>query len=174
MEMNVFAALLIGAVSLGQAGDAKSAEADQAYNSAIATYEHLATAIIEIEATEDRMVETFLRHYHQEAQRHLKMAESDTKENHFEAAAAQITNIANEGDKKVQAIRQRLAQAGHTHNTDESTKEDYMFIDSKEKKALVDLAKKVGQLKKGDNAGAAAKDLKSLFDKAIASEKGKR
>ena len=39
---------------------------------------------------------------------------------------------------------------------------------------VVDLAKKVGQLKKGDNAAAASKDLKTLFDKAIASEKGKR
>ena len=46
--------------------------------------------------------------------------------------------------------------------------------EGKKKKALVELAKKVGQLKKGDNAAAAAKDLKTLFDKAIASEKGKR
>jgi hypothetical protein len=170
--MNAFAALVMGAVALGQAGDAKSPQS--AYDTAVITYEHLATAIIEIENTEDRMVETFLRHYHDEAQKHLKEAASDSKQNHFEAAAEQITNIANEGDKRVQSVRQRLAQAGHTHNTDESTKEDYMFIDSKEKKSLIDLAKKVGQLKKGDNAAAAGKDLKSLFDKAIAREKGKR
>ena len=169
--MNVFAALVMGAVSLGQAGEAKPAAS--AYDTQVATYESLAGAIIEIEAAEDRLVESLLRHYHDEAQRHLKMAGGDSKENHFEAAAAQITNVANEGDKRVQAIRQRLAQAGHTHNTDESTKEDYMFIDSKEKKQLVDLAKKVGQLKKGDNAAAAGKDLKAIFDKAIVAEKRK-
>jgi hypothetical protein len=166
--MNVFAAVVMGAFALGQGGDGSTA-----YDAQVATYESLAGAIIELEDAEDGLVKSLLRHYHEEAQRHLKMAGSDSKENHFEAAAEQITNIANEGDKKVQAIRQRLAQAGHTHNTDESTKEDYMFIDSKEKKQLVDLAKKVGQLKKGDNAAAAGKDLRAIFDKAIAEEKGK-
>ena len=65
---------------------------------------------------------------------------------HLEAAATEITNIANEGDKRIQAVRQRLTKAGHTHNTDEDTKDDYMFIDSKEKKELLDLGRKVARL----------------------------
>ena len=69
-----------------------------------------------------------------------------------------IADIANEGDKRIQAVRQRLSKAGHTHNTDADTKEDYMFVNSKEKKALLDLAKRVGQM--GD--GASADDIKAV------------
>ena len=39
---------------------------------AAVTYEHLATAIIEIEATEDNLVKSILIGYHQAAQRHLR------------------------------------------------------------------------------------------------------
>jgi hypothetical protein len=75
-----------------------------------------------------------------------RRAEAKDRRTHLEAAAAQIANIANEGDKPIQAIRQRLAKAGHTHNSDADTKEDYMFIDSKEKKLLLDLSRRAGQV----------------------------
>jgi hypothetical protein len=89
---------------------------------------------------------------------------------HLETAAANIANIANEGDKRVQAVRQRLSEAGHYHQKDTETAEDFMYINSKEKKALFDLAKKVGQL--GNNAAAgevkkASDELRSVFSKAI-------
>ena len=64
---------------------------------------------------------------------------------HLEAAAAEVANIANEGDKRIQAIRQRLAKAGHTHNTDVETKADYMFVTNREKKGLLDLAGRIGR-----------------------------
>jgi hypothetical protein len=142
---------------------------------AAVTYEHLATAIIEIEATEDNLVKSILIGYHQAANRHLRQATSDAdrKQAHLEEAATEITNIANEGDKRIQAVRQRLKKAGHTHNTDEVTKEDFMFIDSKEKKQLLDLGQKVARL----GAGASADDIRGvhdelneLFTKAIAEQ----
>jgi hypothetical protein len=73
----------------------------------------------------------------------------------------------------VQAIRQRLAKAGHTHLSDVDTKEDYLFVNSKEKKALLDAAKGIVQL--GDKAtaeqvAAAAKKLDGLFQAAIMPE----
>src|SRR5690242_8659182 len=76
---------------------------------AAATYEHLATAIIEIEATEDELVKSILVGYHTAAQGHLKAAATDSQNRaaHLEAAANEISNIANEGDKRIQAIRQR-------------------------------------------------------------------
>lgn len=115
---------------------------------AASTYEHLATAIIEIEATEDELVKSILIGYNSAAQGHLKAAVRDAqgRHGHLESAAAEIANIANEGDKRIQAIRQRLAKAGHTHNTDVETKEDYMFITNKEKKGLLELAGKIGRL----------------------------
>ncbi len=144
---------------------------DSAAQVAASTYEHLATAIIEIEATEDALVKSILIGYHAAAQGHLKAAARDAqgRVGHLEAAAAEVTNIANEGDKRIQAVRQRLAKAGHTHNTDVETKADYMFITNRERKGLVELAGKIGR------AGAA--DLESLgeelsrqFHAAIADE----
>src|SRR5262245_27480077 len=88
--------------------------------SAAATYENLATAIIAVEPTEDELVKSILLGYHAAAVGHLRAAASDAanREAHLEAAAAMIAAIANEGDKRIQAVRQRLAKAGHTHNTD--------------------------------------------------------
>jgi hypothetical protein len=143
--------------------------------SAAATYESLATAIIAIEATEDELVKSILLGYHAAAQGHLRMAIRDEKgrRGHLEAAAAEIANIANEGDKRIQAVRQRLAKAGHTHNTDVETKEDYLFVNSKEKTKLLALAKRTGNL--GEDAKAedirdVEEDLSKLIDSALAEE----
>ena len=139
--------------------------------SAAATYEHLATAIIAIEATEDELVKSILLGYHAAAQGHLRAAAADAagRTRHLEAAATSIADIANEGDKRIQAVRQRLAKAGHTHNTDAVTKEDYLFVNSKEKKELLALAKRVGQLGAGD-VRPAQDELSALIDKVIAPE----
>jgi hypothetical protein len=148
---------------------------DSAGAAASATYEHLATAIIAIEATEDQLVKSILIGYHAAAEHHLRAAVRDAqgRVGHLEAAAAEVTNIANEGDKSIQAIRQRLAKAGHTHNTDVETKSDYMFVTNKERKNLLDLASKIGRA----GAGADAADLENLnrdlsrvFQAAIAPE----
>ena len=153
---------------------AKSA-ADTMDQSAAATYEHLATAIIAIEATEDELVKSILLGYSAAAHGHLKAAVADEagRRAHLEAAATLIADIANEGDKRIQAVRQRLSKAGHTHNTDADTKEDYMLVSSKEKKTLVELAKRVGQMgesAKADEIKTVAGELSALFDKAIAPE----
>lgn len=136
---------------------------------AASTYEHLATAIIAIEKTEDELVKSILIGYETAARMHLRAANGADARKHFEAAANDIVNIANEGDKRIQAIRQRLAQAGHTHNTDADTKEDYMFINNKEKKQLLALAQKVATANPEDAASLAA-NLAELFTKAIAAE----
>jgi len=142
---------------------------------AAATYENLANAIIAIEATENELVKSILLGYQAAAHGHLHAAIADEKNRraHLEEAAADIANIANEGDKRIQAIRQRLAKAGHTHNSDATTKEDYMFIDSKEKKAFLELARRVSQLNadaKPEQIRAVHDDLRAIFDKAIAAE----
>ena len=142
---------------------------------AAATYEHLATAIIAIEATENELVKSILLGYNAAAQARLKTAIADQpgRRVHLEAAAALIADIANEGDKRIQAVRQRLSKAGHTHNTDADTKEDYMFVNSKEKKSLLELAKRVGQMgasSDADDIKAVEAELANVFDKAIAAE----
>ncbi|MHC4108539.1 MAG: hypothetical protein ACYSTY_10685 [Planctomycetota bacterium] len=147
-----------------------------ALDPAVTTYEHLATAIIEIRATEDGLVHGILLHYEAAARKHLDAAlktRGSDRASRLESAAAQITNIANEGDKPVQAIRQRLLKAGHHHHTDAETQEDYMFVDSSEKKELLELARSVSKLgRQGSDAEirSALRDLTSLFDRVVAAE----
>src|SRR5438045_3476188 len=83
------------------------------------TYEHLATAIIETRKTEDGLVKGIVMHSAGAADAALGMASranGGDKKNALERAAEEITNAANEGDKPVQAVRQRLSKAGHTHH----------------------------------------------------------
>ncbi|WZO99283.1 hypothetical protein EP7_000882 [Isosphaeraceae bacterium EP7] len=161
---NLATSILIGAGLVGYQASKPQApaghHAEGASQAAADTYEHLATAIIAIEATEDELVKSILIGYETAAQGHLAAATRDAqgRVGHLESAAAEITNIANEGDKKIQAIRQRLAKAGHTHNTDAETKGDYLFVTNREKKGLLDLASKVGR------AGADTGEIKTLGD----------
>lgn len=143
-------------------------------DAAVESYERLATVIIEVRRTEDSVVKTILVHHYQEAQEHLKHAQAGRDVlKHLEAAATEISYVANEGDKRVQAIRQRLAKAGHTHVTDVDTKEDYLFVNSKEKKSLLAAAKSIAQLgdkASSDQVAVAAKNLTDVFQRTIAPE----
>jgi hypothetical protein len=146
-----------------------------ATETAAQTYEHLAEAIIAIEKTEDDLVKSILIGHFTSAEARLRMAmrEGETRRPALERAAEEIANIANEGDKRIQAVRQRLLKAGHTHNTDVETKEDYMFINGKEKKALLALAQRVGAMKDdvaADDLRAAARELAETFQKAMQPE----
>jgi len=138
---------------------------------AASTYEHLATAIIEIEATEDELVKSVLIGYYTAAQLHLKAAgrEAEGRAGHLEAAAAEVSNIANEGDKRIQAVRQRLAKAGHTHNTDVETKADYMFVTNRERKQLLDLASRIARAGENELENVST-DLARMFQTVIAPE----
>jgi hypothetical protein len=57
----------------------KAAQTPSAGEVAASTYEHLATAIIEIETTEDELVKSILIGYHTAAQNHLKAAIRDAQ-----------------------------------------------------------------------------------------------
>jgi len=62
----------------------------------------------------------------------------------------------------------------HTHNTDDVTKEDFMFIDSK-KKQLLDLGQKVarpGASASADDIRAVHNELTQIVEKAIAGGRG--
>ena len=151
--------------------DLKSAKENTAQ-----TYEHLATSIIELRKTEDGLVKGIIMHNAGAAQAALGRAarsEGADKKRLLEEAADEINNTAAEGDKPVQAVRQRLSKAGHTHHTDAETKEDYLFIDSKEKKKLVDLAQRVskmGEDASADDINKAREELRGVMKDALKDE----
>jgi hypothetical protein len=179
MKMHLFAPMALLAFVVGPyplwAQQPKGGPANPAASPADAMaelYEHLAASIIEIRATEDGLVKGLLVLYHAEAQRHLAEAAEKSGERvaHIEAAAENIANIANEGDKRVRAVRQRLAEAGHYHQKDTETAEDFLFINSAEKKGLLAIARKVGQLRADAQPAEirkASEELKAVFGKAI-------
>jgi len=151
------------------------AKAPSRSDAGAATYERLATTIIAVRETEKTLVSEILNNYRQLADDQLRTAQDDVANRavRLEAAAEEITNIANEGNKAVQAIRQRLTKAGHAHHSDADTKEDYMFINSKEKKEFLTLAKKIAQL--GASAtptqiASVRKELDELFTKSMKPE----
>src|SRR5580765_1306222 len=75
------------------------------------TYEQLATAIIAIRKTEDGLVKGIILHAQGSAASALAQAASATgasQKQALETAATEITSAANEGDKPVLAVRQRL------------------------------------------------------------------
>jgi hypothetical protein len=172
ISTSILCATLLGyQAALRPAQEAGAPGGDSAAEVAASTYAHLATAIIEIEATEDDLVKSILIGYHTAAQAHLRAAARDAqgRVGHLEAAAAEVTNIANEGDKRIQAVRQRLAKAGHTHNTDAETKSDYMFITNRERKGLIDLAGRIARAEAADQENL-GDELSRLFHAAIAPE----
>ncbi len=119
---------------------------DDRHDASAAAYEHLATALIEMRLTEDRLVEGILNHHFGLAVASLDAATADgAVGDHGKNAAEEITAIANEGGKRVQAVRQKLLKAGHHHHTDAETQEDYIWIDSKEKQGLLDLASRAAR-----------------------------
>jgi hypothetical protein len=138
---------------------------DQALGAAAANaYEHLATSLIEMRAAEDALVAVILTHY-------KDMAIASMRAGEMTKAAMAISFIANEGDKKVQAVRQRLEKAGHHHHhhADAETEEDYIFVDGKEKKDLLSVAGKVGKAK-ADEATGLIFMLETLFKNVMKPE----
>jgi hypothetical protein len=170
----LFTCLLLSTAAIAADPVDASAPIDSSLDSAVESYESLATVIIEMRRTEDAVVKTILVHHYNAAQDHLQAAQSgEGVLKHLEAAATEVTYVANEGDKRVQAIRQRLSMAGHTHLSDVDTKEDYLFVNSREKKALLDAAKELVQLgggAKAEQMAAAAKKLEGLFRATVAPE----
>jgi len=162
--------LCLVATLLVLAATVANADEDRHASSA-AAYEHLANAIIEIRATEDALVAGILSHHYAAALEQLQMAQSmKMTEPHMQKAAEEITAIANEGGKAVQAIRQRLLQAGHHHHTDAETDEDYIWIDGKEKKAFIDLAGKVARVNRVEDVQSRIDELTKMFQAAMKPE----
>jgi hypothetical protein len=169
------AAILVLAIAATPGRD-RSEEMKTAKQNAADTYEHLATAIIEIRKTEDGLVKGIVMHSAGAADGALgqaSRANGADKKAALERAADEINNAANEGDKPVQAVRQRLSKAGHTHHTDADTKEDYIWIDGKEKKKLIDLAQRVSKMGEDasvDDINTAREELRGVMKDAMKEE----
>jgi hypothetical protein len=174
--LTVLGVALILVIAIAATPRDRSEEMKAAKQNSADTYEHLATAIIEIRKTEDGLVKGIVMHNAGAADAALGMASranGGDKKTALERAADEITSAANEGDKPVQAVRQRLSKAGHTHHTDAETKDDYIWIDGKEKKKLLDLSQRVskmGEDASADDINKAREELRDIMKDAVKDE----
>jgi hypothetical protein len=158
--------LVLGLAPAGQAGTGTGTALAEAY-------EGLANTIIAVRETESALVRAILTAHHDAARAQLDAARAaapDARAKHLQDAATEITYLAGEGDKRVQAVLQRLLKAGHHHHTDGYTSEDYMYVDSAEKKALLDLAGKVAKIDDPTAIPAVAKELDGLVASTLTPE----
>jgi len=121
----------------------------------VAAYDALADSILAVQQTERHMVKSILATTYGHAQatyatikRKLKAGEDVSAE--VEKLADLVSQLGNEGDAAVGAIRKRLVEGGHHHNAkgekDGVYDEGFVVITRKAKKALLDAAGNVGKL----------------------------
>ncbi len=90
----------------------------------VATYSTLADGILALKRTEEELVRSILQATMVNAGHHLEHALASLKEGDTEGArpavetiAADVGQLATEGDNAVGAIRKRLLEGGHHHNS---------------------------------------------------------
>jgi hypothetical protein len=115
------ASVLVGALASPAAAQAGSQPATPA--EMVATYNTLADGILALKNTEANLVRSILSAAHAHAQVQLDRARKAIAGNDaagargaIEAVAADVAQIATEGDNAVGAVRKRLLQGGHHHN----------------------------------------------------------
>ncbi len=135
-------------VALSLAVAAIPAPAQETPKALVATYDHLAGAILGVEGAETALVQSILT-VHRDA------AAAAMKAGDYEKAAANMALFANEGDNAVAGIRKRLLEGGHHHHAEEETtgkfEPGYVVVTREAKEKI--LAAAAALRKAGDDAG---------------------
>ena len=103
-----------------------------------------------------------------------KTATAATQATDLKAAIEAITKLAQEGDNTVMGIKNTLRQGGHHHNKEEGSTDEYIFVNGKARKALMDDAQKLRDMVAGGKQATAAdldpiqKDVNTIADEALA------
>lgn len=125
------------------------------------TYDSLADTILATKKTEWNLVHAILAstYRHAEgayAQAMAKIKAGGNARAEIEKLAALVSQIANEGDASVAAIRKRLVEAGHHHNAKGEEQgiydEGFVIVTRVARKTLLDAANSIGKLSQSPNA----------------------
>jgi len=147
-------------------GPLRAAEgAGETPSAMVASYKTLADVILAAKKTEANLVRSILTSAHDRAGEELAKARAALKANDAKGAQAAIENMAaavgqigSEGDASVGAVRKRLLEGGHHHNSDGEAKgiydEGFVIVTKAAKAQFLDAAKALGQLAKAPKADA--------------------
>ncbi|HEV8201777.1 MAG TPA: hypothetical protein VGS03_17330 [Candidatus Polarisedimenticolia bacterium] len=131
----------------------------------VASYKTLADVILGAKKTEANLVRSILTSAHDRAYQELMRARTALKGNDAKGAqeaienmAAAVGQIGSEGDASVGAVRKRLLEGGHHHNSDGEAKgiydEGFVVVTKAAKAQFLEAAKALGQLAKAPKADA--------------------
>lgn len=129
----------------------------------MATYDTLADTILASKKTEHNLVKSILGATYRHAESAYTAARKDVKSGDdargsIEKLAALVSQLGNEGDASVSAIRTRLLQGGHHHNAKGEQQgiydEGFVIVTRAAKKSFLDSATKIGKIAMSPNAKA--------------------
>jgi hypothetical protein len=171
----VFVGLLVPAVGFGMRilAPAPDPVTEAASNGLVKLYGSIADSILANKDCEENIVRAILAVERAAAMKALDAGSADG----LRAAATHMGNFATEGGSATAPVRTRLLEGGHHHNADD-TGEDavydtgYVVLTKKQKKAVLDVAKRCSQAAEGGKADAGAiaeirKEFASACDAAL-------
>jgi hypothetical protein len=144
----------------------------------VATYDALADAILAVKRTEDNLVRSILAAAHAHAQVQFDRAQraisaGDTKaaQGAIESLAADVGQLATEGDNSVGVVRKRLLEGGHHHNAAGEAQglydEGFVVVTRAAKQKLLESSRAIGQMAgapKTDALDAQWQQVKTVYD----------
>lgn len=129
----------------------------------VATYDTLADTILASDKTEHNLVKSILSATYRHAEAALGNAKTAIKsggdaKGAIERLAALVSQLGNEGDASVAAVRNRLVKGGHHHNAKEEQQgiydEGFVIVTRAAKKSFLDSATRIGKLAMAPDAKA--------------------
>lgn len=155
--------LLMIVVGIAGAPTLAAAPAASTPSDLVAAYNTLADTILGAKHTEANLVRSILAATYQHAEGMVerakaKMGAGQPAGTEIESAASLVSQLANEGDATVAAVRKRLLEGGHHHNAEGEKQgvfdEGFVIVTRTAKKALLDASSAIGKLASSKDAAA--------------------
>ena len=143
----------------------------------VAEYETLSDQILKDRQRELEIVAALLKIYAADADKALATVATTAgaaRNDALKVAIESITEVAQEGDKAVDAIKLKLRKGGHHHNQEEGSADEYIYVNAKAKTALMAEAEKLRKALAGSQPLTAAevdairKQVADVVAKALA------
>lgn len=139
----------------------------------VAAYSSLADSIIATNETERNLVHSILAMTYRHARGAMAAARAEmeqgrTASEEIESLASLVSQLGNEGDASVAAIRKRLVEEGHHHHHHAKAEEDtgydpgFVIVDREAKKAFLNAAGAIAKLAGSTDAAALKSEWKKV------------
>jgi hypothetical protein len=164
----VFAVMLLSPAPAGAQSAAPATPPEM-----VATYDALADVILAAKRTEDNLVRSILAasYAHAQvqfdrAQRAIKAGDAKAAQGAVESLAADIGQVATEGDNSVAVVRKRLLEGGHHHNSAGEAQglydEGFVVVTRAAKQKLLESSRTIGQSAQAPKADALAAEWQKV------------